>query len=167
MQPAMKSVMHGSLILRQLSQQVAQARNMSVGKRRRKSALLRKIRSKRIRLGFVRGKKPIVSETYENERIFIKNSKPYIKCVLRLSRVVHGPIYGRFMGRNGFLSPMFADVHISNLGWGDLERARERATQQFVPGSRESAVREECQHMGTVCCNGTSLGRLYFAVFRA
>ena len=38
------------------------------------------------------GKKPIVSVTYENE------SLPYLKCVLRLSCVVHGPIYGRFMG---------------------------------------------------------------------
>ena len=30
---------------------------------------------------------------------------PYTKCVLRLSCVVHGPIYGRFMGFyvNGFL----------------------------------------------------------------
>ena len=36
------------------------------------------------------GKKPIVSVTYENERISIKNSLPYLKCVLRLSRVVHG-----------------------------------------------------------------------------
>ena len=44
------------------------------------------------------GKKPIVSVTYENERISIKNSLPYLKCVLRLSCVVHGPIYGRFMG---------------------------------------------------------------------
>ena len=44
------------------------------------------------------GKKPIVFVTYENERISIKNSLPYLKCVLRLSRVVHGPIYGRFMG---------------------------------------------------------------------
>ena len=36
----------------------------------------------------------------------MKNSLPCIKCVLRLSRVVHGPIYGRFMGCtvNGFLS---------------------------------------------------------------
>ena len=52
------------------------------------------------------GKKPIVSVTYENERISIKNSLPYLKCVLRLSCVVHGPIYGRFMGFyvNGFLS---------------------------------------------------------------
>ena len=52
------------------------------------------------------GKKPIVSVTYENERISIKNSLPYLKCVLRLSCVVHGPIYGRFMGCtvNGFLS---------------------------------------------------------------
>ena len=44
------------------------------------------------------GKKPIVSVTYENERISIKNSLPYLKCVLRVSCVVHGPIYGRFMG---------------------------------------------------------------------
>ena len=54
------------------------------------------------------GKKPTVSVTYENERISIKNSLPYLKCVLRLScaRVVHGPNYGRFMGFyvNGFLS---------------------------------------------------------------
>ena len=52
------------------------------------------------------GKKPIVSVTYENETILIKNSLPYLKCVLRLSCVVHGPIYGSFMGFhvNGFLS---------------------------------------------------------------
>ena len=52
------------------------------------------------------GKKPIVSVTYENERISIKNSLPYIKCVLHLSCVVHGPIYDRFMSCtvNGFLS---------------------------------------------------------------
>ena len=44
------------------------------------------------------GKKPIVSVTYENETISIKNSLTYLKCVLSLSCVVHGPIYGRFMG---------------------------------------------------------------------
>ena len=38
------------------------------------------------------------SVTYENERISIKNSLPYLKCVLRLSCVVHGPIYGHFLG---------------------------------------------------------------------
>jgi len=61
-----------------------------------------RIRNIRISLG----KKPIVSVTYENERISIKNSLPYLKCVLRLSCVVHGPIYGRFMGFyvNNFLS---------------------------------------------------------------
>ena len=50
------------------------------------------------------GKKPIVSVSYENERISIKN----IKCVLRLSWVIHGKIFGRFMGCtvNGFLSPV-------------------------------------------------------------
>ena len=52
------------------------------------------------------GKKYIVSVTYENERISIKNSLPYLKCVLRLSYVFHGPIYGRCMGfyANGNLS---------------------------------------------------------------
>ena len=51
------------------------------------------------------GKKPIVSVTCENERISIINSLPYIKCVLRLSCVVHALIHGRFMGCtvNGFL----------------------------------------------------------------
>ena len=44
------------------------------------------------------GEKPIVSVTYENERISIKNSLPYIKCVLRLSCVVHGPILWPFYG---------------------------------------------------------------------
>ena len=57
-------------------------------------------------------KKPIVSVTYENERISIKNSLPYLKCLLRLSCVVHGPIYGRFMGFyvNGFLSTVSCTV---------------------------------------------------------
>ena len=52
------------------------------------------------------GKKPIVSVTYKNETISITNSLPYLKCVLRLSCVFHGPIYVRFMGfyGNGFLS---------------------------------------------------------------
>ena len=69
---------------------------------RRTSALLRNIRNIKICMG----KKPIVSVTYENERISIKNSLPCLKCMLRLSCVVHGPIYGRFMGFyvNGFLS---------------------------------------------------------------
>ena len=69
---------------------------------RRASAWLRNIQNVRICMG----KKPIVSVTYENERISIKRSLPYLKCVLRLSCRVHGPIYGLFMGFyvNGFLS---------------------------------------------------------------
>ena len=71
-------------------------------KHRRTSALLR-TRNIRICMG---KKKPILSVTYENERISIKNSLAFTKCVLRHSRVVYGPIYGRFMGCtvNGFLS---------------------------------------------------------------
>ena len=42
--------------------------------------------------------KLLTSNTNFNERISTKNSLPYLKCVLRLSCVVHGPIYGRFMG---------------------------------------------------------------------
>ena len=47
------------------------------------------------------GKKPIVSLTYENERISIKNRLPYLKCALRPSCGVHGPIHGRFIGFYG------------------------------------------------------------------
>ena len=64
--------------------------HIQVAQARQTSALLRNIRNIRI----CTGKKPIVSVTYENERISIKNSLPYIKCVLRLSCVVNGPIYG-------------------------------------------------------------------------
>ena len=39
------------------------------------------------------GKKPMVSVTYENERISIKNSLPYLKYVLRLSYVYKGNLY--------------------------------------------------------------------------
>ena len=70
---------------------------------RRASTLLRNFRNIRICMG----KKPIASVTYENKRISIKKKTvPCIKCVLRLSCVVHGPIYGHFMGCiiNGFLS---------------------------------------------------------------
>ena len=56
------------------------------------------------------GKTPFVSLTYENERISIKNSLTYLKCVLRLSCVVHGQIYRCFMGfyMNGF-KPFFRE----------------------------------------------------------
>ena len=65
------------------------------------------------------GKKPIVSVTYKNERISVKkNSLAYIKCVLRLSCVIHELIYGCFMGCtvNGFLSMLRPSaLLISNL----------------------------------------------------
>ena len=47
------------------------------------------------------GKKSIVSVTYENERISIKNSLPYLKCVTSLlcdPRVDLWPFYG-FLGK--------------------------------------------------------------------
>ena len=60
------------------------------------------------------GKKPIVSLTYENERISIKNSLPYLKCVLRLSCVVHGPIYGFLCKRfSKGVSPLFTWSNLS------------------------------------------------------
>ena len=61
-------------------------------KHRRTSTLLRNIRN--IRICMVKKPiQPIVFVTYENERISIKNSLPFIKCVLRLSCVVHGPLW--------------------------------------------------------------------------
>ena len=61
---------------------------------RRASALLHNIQNIRICIE----KKPIVSVTYEYETISTRNSSPYLKCVLRLSCVVHGLIYCLFVG---------------------------------------------------------------------
>ena len=51
---------------------------------------------------------------------FQKNSLPYLKCVLRLSCVVHGPIYGRF-------NPEAAQAHYvwvraSEVIWSEYTR---------------------------------------------
>ena len=43
----------------------------------------------------------------------MRNSLPDIKCVLRLSCVVHGPIYGRFMAST---ANDFLNGHISAHG---------------------------------------------------
>ena len=61
------------------------------------------------------GKKPTVSVTYENERISIKNSLPYIKCVLRLAWVVHAPFYGLYSKRPSLYIKVYQ-------GWG-LQRS--------------------------------------------
>ena len=59
------------------------------------------------------GKKTYRSCNLRNERISIKNCLP---GVLRLSCVVHGPIYGRFMGFyvNSFLPG--GTPHIKGVG---------------------------------------------------
>ena len=90
--------LHCNPVISGVATQVAQARNMSIGEHRH-CCVIFKI------YGFVWEKNHIVSVTYENKRISIKNSLPYLKCVLHLSCVVHRPINGRFMGLyvNGFL----------------------------------------------------------------
>ena len=82
--------------------QVAQARNMSIGDKRNCCVNIRNIR-------ICMGKKPIVSVTYENERVSIKSSLPYLNCVLRGPR----PIYVRLVG---FLCKPFS------LPWTTQER---------------------------------------------
>ena len=81
------------------------------------------------------GKKPIVSVTYENERISIKNSLPYLKCVLRLSCVVHGPIYGRFMGCTvkGLISllKVYQDWGLQRSGPTDPPKLRKTAVNSL------------------------------------
>ena len=81
--------------MRTILPQVAQARNMSIGEHRQ---LLRNIRNIRICMG----KKPIVSVTYENERISIKKTAylNYLKCVLRADL---WPFYGFLRKRFLFL----------------------------------------------------------------
>ena len=71
-------------------------------KHRPTSTLLHNIRNIRICME----KKNYRFRNLRQSKDFNKNSLPYIKCVLRLSCVVHGPIYGRFMvcTVNGFLS---------------------------------------------------------------
>ena len=58
----------------------------------RTSAMLRNIRN--IRMCMAKN----LSFPWPTKTISIKNSLPCIKCLLRLSCEVHGPIYGRFMG---------------------------------------------------------------------
>ena len=65
------------------------------------------------------GKKPIISVAYENEMISRKNNLPYLKCVLRLSCVVHGPIYGRFMGRV-FMKTVFSLYSVRRCSYFEL-----------------------------------------------
>ena len=70
--------------------------------------------------GFVWGKSPIVSVTYENERISIKTAYLTYNGPLHLSCVVPGPIYGRFTGCtvNGFLS-MYKIAQARNMSIGE------------------------------------------------
>ena len=111
--------------------QVAQARNKSIGEHWHCCVTFEI-------WGFVWGKKTIVSVTYENVRISIKKVDLILhKMCGRLSCVVHGPIYSRFMP--GFYCkrfslynttlaftlyfecyatmPMLADAHISSMGY--------------------------------------------------
>ena len=96
------------------------------------------------------GKKPIVSVTYENERISIQNSLPYIKCVLRLSCVVHGPIYGRFMGFivTGF--PLYKPLHR-----GTIER------KPFTVPPKKTAINRPVDHTGARDVKHICKGKLF------
>ena len=64
------------------------------------------------------GKKPTVSVTYENETISIKNSLPYLKCVLRLSC---GP-WAELWPFYGFLCERFSFYIKVYQGWA-LQRS--------------------------------------------
>ena len=76
-----------------MASQVAQARNMSIGEHRHCCVtLISKYKD-------LYGEKTYRFRNLRKWKDF--NKKPslnYIKCVLRLSWVVHGPMYGVFMG---------------------------------------------------------------------
>ena len=81
---------------------------------RRASALLRNIQNIRICMG----KKPIVSVTYENERISIKNSLPYLKCVTSLlcgPRADLWPFYGFLCKRFSVYIKVYQGGHSSEV----------------------------------------------------
>ena len=137
-----ENISHAAISQAHIIPQVAQARNISIGEHRRASAsigehrrasaLLRNAQNIRICMG----KKPIVSVTYENEWISIKNSLPYLKCVLRLSCVVHGPIYCRFIG---FLCKQFS-LYIKvyqgwALQWSGSTDPPKKNGQKFAPAA--------------------------------
>ena len=70
--------------------QVAQARNMSIGEHRHCCVTFK--------YKDLYWKKTYRFRNLRKWKDFNKNSLPYLKYVLRLSCVVHGPIYDRFMG---------------------------------------------------------------------
>ena len=100
----LREIFYGTLIFQQSSMicigrhvrghtvapQVAQARNMNIGEHRH-CCVTFKI------WGFV-WEKTYRFCNLRKWKDFNKNSLPYLKFVFRLSCVVHGPIYGRFMG---------------------------------------------------------------------
>ena len=61
------------------------------------------------------GRKPIVSVTYENERISIKYSLPYLKCVLPL--VLCGPRAADLWPFYAFLCKQFSLYIKVYQGW--------------------------------------------------
>ena len=71
------------------------------------------------------GKKPIVSVTYENERISIKNSLPYLKCVL--PSLLCGP-RADLWPFNGFLCKRFS-LYIKVL---NLYIERKSSTKKYM-----------------------------------
>ena len=84
--------------------------------RRRASALLRNIRS--VRKDLCGGKKPIVSVTYEHERILIKKTLTLHKmCVSTVTETVGFSPYKSLYLECYATMPMLADAHISSLGY--------------------------------------------------
>ena len=105
---------------------------------RRASALLRNI----LNMGMTR-------ICNENDRISIKKTAfiPYLKCVLNFSRVVHGPIYDRFMrcSVNGFLS-----IYIRFTKVGDSSGAARRIQREktVYSATHKTAINQPMDHTG-------------------
>ena len=80
------------------------------------------------------GKKTIVSGTYETERISIKNSLPYLKCVLRLSCLVHRPTDLWPLNAWVFMPASGGQRADKTNGWGESEGRTLRLTQRKYHG---------------------------------
>ena len=89
------------------------------------------------------GKKPIVSITYENERISIKNSLPYLKCVTSLLCGPRADLWSFY----GFLcKPFSLDIKVYQ-GWAFQRSGSTDPTKENGRKSTRGPHRRDVTHI--------------------
>ena len=104
--------------------------------------------------GFVWEKKSIVSVTYENERISIKNSLPSLKCVLCLSWPT-----GRFITVLWVLCKRFSLYKKVYQGWAFQRSGSTDSLQLLQSPPNSSQVTHDSSSFHSLSCFKTPLHR--------